>query len=141
MGPVCRSAGRAHLLSCLPSHLRDRRLSPGVALPPDRVRLTPVRSRTAVLALSAFTPADDPAVVTLSNESTIAFVYASACDEDTWGDDLLPVDILEPGSAAEITVSAGCWDFKAVVDNGQELEHVGIELADGETASWTVRDE
>ncbi|HEX8385352.1 MAG TPA: hypothetical protein VF576_04155, partial [Rubricoccaceae bacterium] len=68
-------------------------------------------------------------------------VYASACDEDTWGEDLLPVDILEPGSGADITVSAGCWDFKAVADNGQELEHFGIELEEGDEVAWTVSDE
>ena len=100
----------------------------------------------AAFALTAFTPGGggtDGATVLLSNESssTIVFVYASACDEDTWGEDLLPVDVLEPGSAAEITTSAGCWDFKAVTDGGQELEHFGIELEEGGTADWTVSDE
>ena len=106
------------------------------------MRLVSTLSLGAVLALTAFTPADD-ATVTLSNgsSSTIVFVYASACDEDTWGEDLLPVDILEPTAAADITVSAGCWDFKAVTDSGQELEHFGIELEEGDEVAWTVSDE
>ena len=99
----------------------------------------------AVVALSAFTP---PALrvsagVTLSNESssTIALVYASTCDEDTWGEDLLPVDILEPGAEAEITVDAGCWDFKAITDSGQELEHFGVVLDEDDAVTWVVSDD
>ena len=99
----------------------------------------------AALTLAAFSPAP-PALraahVTLSNESsvTVALVYASACDEDTWGEDLLPTDILEPGSEAVITVSAGCWDFKAITTEGQELEHFGIAVDDGDDLAWTVTD-
>jgi hypothetical protein len=107
------------------------------------MRLVSALSLAAVLSLSAFIPAGADATVTLSNESssTIVFVYASVCDEDTWGEDLLPVDILEPTAAADITVSAGCWDFKAVTDSGQELEHFGIELEEGDEVAWTVSDE
>ena len=97
----------------------------------------------AAFVLTAFTPATlADAHVTLSNESstTIAFVYASTCDEDTWGDDLLPVDVLETGSEAVITVSAGCWDFKAVTVDGEELEHFGIALDEGDEIAWTVTD-
>ncbi|HEX8298472.1 MAG TPA: hypothetical protein VF594_04860, partial [Rubricoccaceae bacterium] len=61
--------------------------------------------------------------------------------EDTWGEDLLPVDILEPGSGATITMPAGCWDLKAVTDSGQELEHFGVELEDDSETAWTVSDE
>ena len=107
------------------------------------MRLVSGLSLVAALSLSAFTPPGADATVTLSNESssTIVFVYASACDEDTWGEDLLPVDVLEPGSAADITAPAGCWDFKAVTDSGQELEHFGIELEEGGEVAWTVSDE
>ena len=106
------------------------------------MRLFSALGLSAVLALAAFTPAPRTASVVLSNESstTIAFVYASACDEDTWGDDLLPSDILEPASSATITVSAGCWDFKAVTTEGQEMEHFGITLDDGDEIDWTVTD-
>ena len=109
------------------------------------MRLTSTLSLGALLALAAFTPApvaDGEAYVDLSNESstTLAFVYASTCDEDTWGEDLLPVDILEPGSEAVITVSPGCWDFKATTVEGQELEHFGIELEEGDEVAWTVTD-
>ena len=106
------------------------------------MRLSSVLALGAALALAAFTPAPRVATVALSNESstTIAFVYASTCDEDTWGDDLLPSDILEPASSATITVSAGCWDFKAVTTEGQEMEHFGIVLDDGDEIAWTVTD-
>ena len=100
----------------------------------------------AAFALTAFAPATgggiDGATVELSNDSssTIVFVYASTCDEDTWGEDLLPVDILEPGSEAVITVSPGCWDFKATTVEGQKLEHFDIELEEGDEVAWTVTD-
>ena len=105
------------------------------------MRSVSVLAFAAAFALSAFAPVRQ-ASVSLSNESssTIVFVYASTCDQDEWGEDLLPVDILEPGSGAEITVDAGCWDFKAVTDDGTELEHYGIELEDGDGAEWTVTD-
>ena len=112
---------------------------------PDRMRL-PLFLGLAAFALTAFAPATggatDGATVELANDSssTIVFVYASTCDEDTWGEDLLPVDILEPGSGATITMDAGCWDLKAVTDSGQELEHFGVELGDDEEVTWTVTD-
>lgn len=99
----------------------------------------------AALTLAAFSPAP-PALraahVTLSNESsaTIALVYASTCDDGDWGDDLLPTDILEPGSEAVITMQAGCWDLKAITADGQEFEHFGIEFDDGDSLEWTVTD-
>ncbi len=96
----------------------------------------------AALTLAAFSPAHRAGNVTLSNESsvTIALVYASTCDEDTWGDDLLPTDILETGSEAVITMPAGCWDLKAITADGQEFEHFGIEIEDGDDIAWTVTD-
>ena len=97
----------------------------------------------AAFALTAFTPAHlGSGHITLSNESsvTIALVYASTCDEDSWGDDLLPTDILEPGSEAVITVDPGCWDFKAITDEGQEFEHYGIDVDSDDEIAWTVTD-
>ncbi len=96
----------------------------------------------AALTLAAFSPAHRVGNVTLSNESstTVAFVYASTCDDADWGDDLLPVDILEPGSEAVITMPAGCWDLKAVTTEGQELEHFGIAIGDGDDLAWTITD-
>ncbi len=97
----------------------------------------------AAFALTAFTPATlGSGHITLSNESsvTIALVYASTCDEDTWGEDLLPTDILETGSEAVITVDAGCWDFKAITADGQEFEHFGIAVDSGDEIAWTVTD-
>ncbi len=97
----------------------------------------------AAFALTAFAPARlGEGHITLSNESsvTIALVHASTCDEDTWGEDLLPTDILEPGSEAVITVTDGCWDFKATTAEGQEFEHFGIDVATGDEIAWTITD-
>ena len=96
------------------------------------------------LGLAAFTgPPNRAATVILTNESshTIVFLYASACEEDTWSDDLLPEDVLEPGSGAEITLDAGCWDLRAVTDAEHELEHYGVEVEDGGEYEWAISDE
>jgi hypothetical protein len=96
------------------------------------------------LALSAFTvPSQRAATISLVNESshTVVFLYASTCEEDTWSDDLLPVDVLEPGSGAEITLDAGCWDLRAVTDAEHEIEYYGVEVSDGDELEWVIVDE
>lgn len=97
----------------------------------------------AVLALAAFTPAPQRAgTINLTNgsSSTVVYLYASVCEQDTWGDDLLPTDVLEPGSGATITMDPGCWDLKAVTDSEQELMHFGVNVEDGGELDWTIED-
>jgi hypothetical protein len=97
----------------------------------------------ALFAFSAFqaAPASEGYVV-LYNESSliVALVYASPCDADEWGDDLLPVDILYPGEHALITVTPGCWDFMAITEDGQELDHYGIRVRADDEIDWTITD-
>ena len=104
--------------------------------------------RTLTLGLVAFAIAgftlpgvDGEATVTLSNESDfdITEVHVSSCDTDDWEEDMLEDDVLEPGEEAEITVSAGCWDFKAIAAD-EEIEHYDIDLEDGDEIDWTVSD-
>ncbi len=105
--------------------------------------------RTLALGLAAFAVAgftmpgapDGEATVTLSNESDfdITEVYVSTCDDEEWNEDMLEDDLLEPGEEAEITVEAGCWDFKAIAAD-EEIEHYDIDLEDGEEADWTITD-
>ena len=105
--------------------------------------------RTLALGLAAFAVAGftmpgapvDEATILLSNESDfdIMEVYVSPCDEDDWDTDMLEDDLLEPGEQGLITVTAGCWDFKAIAAD-EELEHYGITLEDGEEGDWTVSD-
>ena len=107
------------------------------------MRLSSLAPFGALLALMAFVPAPaEAAQILLSNESstTITFVYASTCDDEEWGEDLLPVDIVEPGAGAIITVSPGCWDLKAITVEGQELEQYSVSLDADESIDWVVTD-
>lgn len=97
----------------------------------------------ALFAFSAFqaAPASE-GFITLYNESSliVALVYASSCDSDDWGDDLLPVDILYPGEEAVITVTSGCWDLMAITEDGQELEHFGVRVRADDELEWVISD-
>jgi hypothetical protein len=97
----------------------------------------------AVLGLSAFTPSHRMARVELTNESdfTITYVYASTCDQDSWGEDLLGNGVVGPGESGTITMPPGCWDFRAIVDDEVEFQHFGISLDDDQSESWTISNE
>ncbi len=123
---LTRCASARHLSLLLSRHMR---YAPSLAL-------------DAGLALSAFAPAHIDGTIGLDNESssTIMFLYASPCEQDTWGDDLLPVDVLEPGASATITMTPGCWDLRAVTDSEESLEHFGVVVEESEHITWTIED-
>ena len=99
----------------------------------------------AALGLTAFTfpRPDGEGTITVTNNSSIALdeIYSSTCDEDEWGDDLMGVEVLEPGEEIDITVEVGCWDIKAVAEDGQEIDDYSITIEDGDELEWTVEDD
>ena len=94
------------------------------------------------LAFAAAASAD-PVTFTLVNgaEDDLMEFYASPPGVQSWEEDILGEDILEPGDSVEITIADGredCdYDFLAVFEtyDGEEyeLEHEGIEICDGQT--------
>lgn len=70
----------------------------------------------------------------LVNETglTIAELYCSPVETDSWEEDVLGVDVLEDGESVEITFSRNedaCeWDIKIVDEEGDEIYWQGIDL-------------
>jgi len=99
----------------------------------------------AALGLTAFTfpRPDGEGTITVINDSELALdeIYSSTCDEDEWGVDLMGVEVLAPGEEVDMTVEAGCWDIKAVAEDGQEVDAYSITVEDGDELSWTVDEE
>lgn len=97
----------------------------------------------ALTASAASAQQDGIGVITVMNESdvTVSYLYASSCQEDEWGDDLLGSDVLASGAHLEVPLNSGCWDLKAIAADGQEVETYTVDLADGDVIVWTVDEE
>jgi hypothetical protein len=63
------------------------------------------------------------ASMTVVNNASQAvyYIYFSAANETTWGQDMLPMDVLSPGESCTIRCTPGSWDIKCVMKSGQEL--------------------
>ena len=109
------------------------------------MRLTAALCFAATLGLTAFAlpRPDGEGTITVTNDSDITLdeVYSSTCDDDEWGDDLMGVELLEPGEAVDITVDAGCWDLRAVAEDDQDVDAYSITVEDGDELEWTVDQE
>ena len=86
---------------------------------------------------------DGIGVIAVMNGSdlTVSNLYASSCQEDAWGDDLLGSDVLASGAHLDVPLNAGCQDLKAIAADGQEGETYTVDLADGGVIVWTVDEE
>lgn len=74
-------------------------------------------------AVAALPAEAQPATLVVVNRSrkTVYFVYASACSARSWGPDrLAPEEVVPPGKTAEIAVTTGCWDLRAVFGDGSD---------------------
>lgn len=104
--------------------------------------LRSVALATPFLGLLAFTPGNRVATINLYNESdyVVTHVYIGPC-EDEWEEvgDLLDADeVLAPGDAVGAEIEAGCWDFRAVVENDEVLDSHRMEFEDGDELEWTI---
>ena len=81
----------------------------------------------AALSLTAAPAFAEDLVFTLVNASSVNLqeLYVSAHEADTWGDDILGVDVLESGAQGTVTIADGktvCdYDLRFVADGGQEV--------------------
>ena len=83
---------------------------------------------------------DGIGVIAVMNGSdfTVSNLYASSCQEDAWGDDLLGSDVLASGAHLAVPLNSGRRDLKAISADGQEGETHTVDLADGGVIVWTV---
>ena len=82
-------------------------------------------SALAMVVLFSQVALADPRDFTLENDSlsTITRVYVSPTSSDSWGDDILDVDVLPPGESVDITfdtsVGRTCiYDILVVTEDG-----------------------
>jgi hypothetical protein len=75
--------------------------------------------------------------MTNGTEMVITEFYAAPPSSDNWEEDILGVDVLAPGESVTITINDSredCdYDFKAVFEDGSELEHDAVKVCDGES--------
>jgi len=98
----------------------------------------------ALLTVGAFSVASagEAVTFTLTNgtNSVIDQFYASPPSTKDWEEDILGVDVLEPGASVEITIDDGrddCnYDFKAVFQDGADLVHDAVKVCGGESYTY-----
>jgi len=73
-----------------------------------------------------------------NNSSYVAwYLYVVPCSATTWGDDLLGTYTLDPGYTFELTMAAGCWDYRAETgDAAVYWELRGNALSGGLDHDW-----
>lgn len=79
-----------------------------------------------VAALTASPVLAEDLVFTLVNESSFNIVemYVSPVAEENWGENILTVDVVEPGVSGDVTIADGMdvcdYDLRFVTDAGAE---------------------
>ena len=102
-----------------------------------------LKSFAAVLCLTAAPALADDLVFELINDSSadLSELYVAASETDTWGEDILGLDVLAAGASATVTIpdgSAICdFDLSFVMSNDVTIEG-SADLC--ETNSFTLQD-
>ncbi len=93
-----------------------------------------VCSGTAAFAL------DRHVTVVNNTDFTIVEFYASSVGQDTWEEDILGKDTLEPGQKVKINIDDGTgyckYDLKAVFNDGDEVVKKGMNVC--EVGTFTI---
>lgn len=74
----------------------------------------------------------------------ISYVYISPSSQESWGEDVLTVDVLGAGESTDIYFEGydDCgWDIKAVAADGSEAVWSGIDLCEYYTITLTMTDD
>lgn len=101
-----------------------------------------VASAAVVLAFGSAQAAENRHVdVTNGTSFVITEFYASTVNTNDWEEDILGVDTLAPGEAADINIDDGSdscnYDFKAVFEDGDEVIKHNIDVCSVETFLYT----
>lgn len=105
-------------------------------------KLTVLSALGSVLWIVAVAPAsaaDRRVEIINKTGGNIEEFYASNSGTDSWEEDILGADVLEPGQSIIIDIDDGTgackFDFRAVFDDGSDLVKSRINVC--ETASYT----
>jgi hypothetical protein len=72
-------------------------------------------------------------------DAPVYYVYLSPCAAGDWGSDRMAEDeVVMPGQSRAFTLEPGCWDARAVFDDGREAEERGFAVTPGSQRTWTV---
>ncbi len=95
------------------------------------------------LTLAAGPVLAEDLVFALTNSSTanLQELYVSASETDSWGEDILGMDVLASGENGDVTIADGmetcAYDLRFVMDNGTTVEG-SADLC--ETNAFTIND-
>jgi hypothetical protein len=85
-------------------------------------------------------PAPTTARVTIKNRTgqTICYAYASPCESDQWGEDILQESVLNDRENAVVIVPFGCWDLRVEdCSNAEIATRRGMQIR--RNTSWNVQ--
>ncbi len=68
----------------------------------------------------------------------IYYLYLSPCSSNTWGSDQLGSDVIMSGTTYAFAMTPGCWDLKAQLRDGREVERRNVNMRTGDRKSWTL---
>jgi len=72
--------------------------------------------------------------------SPVFYLYLSSCSSDSWGADQLGSDVIAVGSTYSFSMTPGCWNLRAELGDGREVDRSGVNISSGERISWTLHD-
>ena len=102
-----------------------------------------LKSLAACLCLTAAPALAEDLVFDLINSSSanLQELYVSPANSDTWGEDILGIDVLAVGEQGAVTIADGesvcAYDLQLVMDSGATLEGTA-DLC--ETRQFTITD-
>lgn len=80
--------------------------------------------------------------VTNGSNTVLTEFYASPTGVNNWEEDILGVDVLNPGESADITIADGrgtcTYDLLSAFSDGDKVEEAGVNLCD--TGSYTIHE-
>ena len=94
----------------------------------------------AVVALPA-SAADRRVEVVNASRTTIVEFYASNSKRNSWEEDILGQNVLEPGKSVTVNIDDGTgacvFDFLTVLEGGQRIERRNVNVC--EVSTYTIR--
>ncbi|CAN5617267.1 hypothetical protein BH23BAC4_BH23BAC4_11730 [soil metagenome] len=84
---------------------------------------------------------NSPARLTLANQAngSVHYVYISPCRSNNWGPDQLGnSETVGRGTRRTFTVPAGCFDLRARMGDGRDVERRGAQFRAGQEYVWTL---
>jgi hypothetical protein len=76
--------------------------------------------------------------VTNDSHLYIYYIYVSPASDESWGPDILELDVLAPGETTSVSIQSGSWDIKCVAEDGQEVVFWDEFITDGLSITITT---